>query len=103
MQITIFAKKRQTKEGKSFFTYLSTLTKRNGEEVPIQVKFREDAGQPKGENCPCNIIVEKADANLTRRTYTDSETAEIRESNVLWVSAWKPGDAYVDHSLDDYD
>ena len=103
MQITIFAKKRQTKEGKTFYNYLSTLVSRDGRETPVQVKFRDVAGQPRPENCPCNIIVDKADANLSVREYTDTNTAEIRQSKTLWVSAWENGPEYVDHSLDDYD
>ena len=103
MQLTIFAKKRQTKEGKTFYNYLSTLISRDGRETPVQVKFRDAAGQPRPESCPCNIIVDKANANLSTREYTDSNTAEIRQSKTLWVSAWKNGPEYVDHSLDDYD
>ena len=65
MQITVFAKRRQTKEGKTFFNYLATLTSIYDEEIPCQVKFREGAGQPKPELCPMNIIFDKKDANFT--------------------------------------
>ena len=103
MQITIYAKKRQTNEGKTFYNYLSTLTDRNGNDIPCQVKFREGAGNPRPEQCPMNIAFDKADANLTTREYTDATTAEIRKAHVLWVSKWNPGEEYVDHSLDDFD
>lgn len=103
MQITIFAKRRQTREGKTFFNYLSTLTNRDGVDIPVQVKFREGCGQPKAELCPMNIIFDKASANLSTREYTDSTTAEVRQSRVLWVSEWAQGEEYVDHSLDNFD
>lgn len=103
MQITIFAKRRQTKEGKTFFNYLSTLTNHDGVDIPVQVKFREGCGQPKAELCPMNIVFDKADANLTTREYTNPDTAEIRKARVLWVSKWTQGEEYVDHSLDNFD
>lgn len=103
MIITVFAKRRQTNEGKIFYNYLTTLKNRNGESVPAQVKFRDSAGQPRPEDCPCNIIVEKTDANLSSREYTDENTAEVRVARTLWVTRWDNGPEYVDHSLDDFD
>ena len=43
MELTIFAKKRQSNDGRPFFTYLSTLTRKDGEEIKVQVKFRQAA------------------------------------------------------------
>ena len=111
MEITVFAKKRQTKTGKIFFNYLSTLHKKDGTEVSCDVKFREDAGQPKPEQCPINIVVDKGDCNLVNRKYSRRETDEFTGEVVtmesmrptLWVSAWKQGSAYVDHSMDDFE
>ena len=110
MELTIFAKKRQSNDGRPFFTYLSTLTRKDGEEIKVQVKFRQDCGNPKGELCPMNIIVNKADANLSESRYesttTNPDTGEIvietRKSPVLWVSKWSKGSEYVDKSLDDF-
>lgn len=103
MQITIFAKRRQSNEGKVFYNYLSTLTNREGVDYPVQVKFREDCGQPKADKCPMNIIFDKKNANLTHRQYTNDETGEIRQAYVLWVSEWKEGPEYIDRSLDDFE
>ena len=102
MEITIFAKKRQTKEGKSFYGYITTLKAKNGEEVTMGVRFREECGSPKGEKCPCNIIIEKKDVNISRKHYADEETGEVMESKTLWVTNWKPGSEYVDHSTDEF-
>lgn len=110
MEITIFAKKRQTNTGKVFYNYLSTITKKNGEQTRCVVKFKDDAGQPKPENCPCNIVIEKRDCNMNHAEYTYTETDEFTGEAVektglrstLWVSAWKPGTPYVDHSMDEY-
>lgn len=105
MIITVFAKRQQTKgeQPRTFYNYLATLTNRNGEEMPVQVKFRDEAGQPKPEKCPMNVVIDKADANLVKRQYTVNETGEIRIAHTLWVSKWTEGEPYVDHSLDDYE
>lgn len=103
MIITVFAKRRQTNEGKVFFNYLSTLHNKNGESIPVQLKFRESAGSPRPEECPCNIVVNKEDANLTTREYIDDSTAETRVARTVWITKWKMGEQYVDHSLDDFD
>ena len=50
-----------------------------------------------------NIIVPKTCANLSVEKYTDEETGELLEAARLWVSEWKKGDAYVDHSLDEFE
>lgn len=102
MNLTIFAKRRQTKEGKTFFTYLSTLTNRSGESITVQVKFRDSCGQPKPETCPRCVVVDKSAANLNVKEVTD-DNGVTHVRNVLWVSQWSDGGAYVDHSLDDYD
>lgn len=103
MQITVFAKRGQTKEGKVFFRYLATLVNRNGDKRPVQVKFRDAAGAPRPESCPMNIVFEKTDANMQEREYTVPESGEIRTSFTLWVTRWSEGAPYVDTSLDDYD
>lgn len=104
MNLTIYAKKRTTQDGgKTFYTYLTTLRKKDGEELRCAVKFRQECGNPKGEDCPMNIIVPKSGANLSVERYTDEETGELLEAARLWVSEWKKGEAYVDHSLDDFE
>jgi len=104
MEITVYAKKRTTKEGKTFYSYLSRLTnKRTGQDVTVAVKFRESAGYPDAKSCPMNIKFVKSDGNLTSKPIVDEETGEeIGVSNVLWVSAWEEGAPFVDDSLDDF-
>ena len=102
MELTIFAKKRQTREGKSFFTYLTTLRKIDGTDETVSVKFREDCGSPKPENCPVNIQIDRTGANLSVQHRTDDD-GNVYEVKTLWVSLWVLSDVpYVDHSLDDY-
>ena len=111
MEITLFAKKRTTKEGKTFYNFLSTLTRKDGTELLCTVKFRDDCGLPKPEACPMNILVDKKDCNLSTRKFTrevtDQSTGELvqeqGQSYTLWVSKWAPGSAYVDHSMDDFE
>lgn len=102
MEITIFAKKRTTTDGKPFYGYLSKLKRKDGTELAVSVKFREDCGSPKAEKCPMNIIVDKTKANLTSSEYVREDTGEIAISNTLWVSAWTVGAPYIDTSLDEF-
>ena len=91
MELTIFAKSKTTKEGKPFNTYFAKMTKKDGTELTTEVKFREECGAPK--KCPCNIIVDKKDANLAEKTISYEKDGVEKEAiqRRLWVSAWKEG------------
>lgn len=104
MQIAIFAKKRTTREGKTFYQFLTTLTRHDGTTETMRVAFRDVDGnaQPKPETCPRNIVVERDNANIATTRYTDNETGEVKQRKTLWVTRWEPGEEYVDHSLDEY-
>ena len=102
MKATIFAKKRQTREGKTFYTYLTTLTKKDGGTLTAAVKFRDECGAPKPEQCPVILEVDKSAANLSHKEVTQ-EDGNVFVSYTLWVSDWSLTDEkYVDHSLDDF-
>lgn len=104
MNVVIFAKKMQTKDGKkTFYNYIGTLKKKDGSEDTVSVKFREECGAPDPKNCPCNITVEKDRANISTRDFIREDTGEVITVNTLWVNAWTEGAPYVDHSLDDYE
>lgn len=104
MEITVFAKKRKTKEGKAFTSYLTKLIKKStGEIITATVKFREECGAPKSETCPCNIIIDKKNANLSSREFEREDTGEMATSYSLWISAWEKGSEYIDKSLDDFE
>ena len=104
MQATIFAKKVQKKDGTSFKRYITKLTKADGTEVIMNVKFREECRVP--ANCPCNIVFKKSDANFSEKVqkYTDNKTGEEKESvsKTLWINAWSQGEPYVDTSMDEF-
>ena len=101
MEITVFAKKKQTKAGKTFYVFLTTLTKKDGSEQKAVVKFKEGCAPLKAEDCPVNIIIEKEDANMSQRTYTDAQGDE-KVAYTLWLSKYVMGTPYVDSSMDDY-
>lgn len=101
MTITIFAKKKNTTDGKTFYTYLATLKKKDGTEQTVSVKFRDEAGTPKPEKCPMNIIIDKKNANLSKKDFVKDD-GETYTSFTLWVSEWLQGAPYVDTSLDDF-
>lgn len=100
MLITLFAKKRTTKEGKLFYNYLSTLTTKDGEDIVCRIKFRDSCGSPKPESCPRNIIAKKEDMNYTRKEITNPETGEIVTTHTIWITAWEDGPEYKDTSMD---
>ena len=103
MEIAIFAKKRTGKDGKGFYSYLSTLTKKTGEKVTVAVKFREACGSPNPKDCPMIIGVDKKDANLLSKEFVREDTGEAGQSFTLWVSKWDYIKDYVDTSLDEFD
>lgn len=103
MELAIFAKKRTGNDGRTFYSYLSTLKKKDGTEQTVSVKFREECGKPKPENCPMYINVDKGNANISRKQFIREDTGEAAESVNLWVSAWEQGKPYVDTSLDEYE
>ena len=104
MEITVFAKKRQNAEGKSFTTFLTRMkNKRTGENETLSVKFREECGKPKAEQCPINIVFEKCDGNVSKSVFVKNDTGEECTVSTLWLSKWSEGSKYVDNSLDDYE
>lgn len=102
MELTVFAKKRTTSEGKRFYTYLTQLTrKEDGEHVSVQVKFPEGLA-PKADDCPLNITVDKDKANLAIKK-VETENGEIT-SRTLWVKDYTISEnPFEDNSLDDYE
>lgn len=102
MEITLFAKRRTSKEGKVFFQYLTTLVKKDGNTETMRVCFR-NVDAPKPETCPRNVVVNHDDCNIATRSFTDASTGEKKTAKTLWVAAWENGSEYVDHSLDEYD
>lgn len=103
MEIAIFSKKRTTHEGKTFYSYLATLPRKDGTTQTVSVRFRDEAGNPKPEKCPMNIIIEKSDANMQVKDFVREDTGEAGKSYTMWVSAWREGSAYVDTSMDEFD
>lgn len=99
MQITVFAKKRQTNEEKprTFFTYLTKLINADGDVLTVEVKF-SDCDAPK--NFPCNILIDKGKANLSTKTETSEDGKEYTR-RILWVKSFEMSDdEYKDTSLD---
>lgn len=101
MKITVFKKQVQAKNGNKFGVYSTKLQKKDGTEQYAVVRFLNDVTKP--EEYPAIISVNKSDANLSRKEYTNTDTGEIGYNYTLWVSAYTPtGEKYIDHSLDDF-
>lgn len=102
MKLTIFAKRRTTKEGKPFYTYLTTLKKKTGEKEVVAVKFTEEF-TPNPKDCPMNIEVDKGNANLSNTKVTSEDGREII-SKTLWVKGYELSkEVFKDTSLDEYE
>lgn len=104
MEISIFAKKRNTKDGKkTFYSFITKLPKKDGTSDIVNVKFPED-NAPNVDDCPLNIVISKGKANLSSRTIIDDETGKTFDSKTLWVKDWEISSTpFVDTSLDEYD
>lgn len=101
MMTAVFAKRRVRDDGREYYIYLGRLHKKDGEELPVTVNFRDGIQKPSPKDCPMNIVFDKGNANLNSRTY--EKDGELRTAWSLWVSKWEPGPAYVDDSLDDFE
>ena len=107
-EITIYASKKsyvnEKGENKNFYVY-STRMKKDGTDTYLNVKFKEECGNPSGSKCPMNIVIKKEDVNITEkeRVYTNAEGEEKTIiDHTMWVSKWKEGSPFVDHSTDGY-
>lgn len=97
MKITVFAKERKGKDNNSFLSYLSKLTKNTGEEVTVQLKFSEECGRIKKENCPCIIEVDTSDCSYSERKVIKDDREII--NRVLWINKYtKTDETFVDTS-----
>ena len=103
MKILIYAKKRTTSEGKTFYSYLTKLvSNKTGETVTASVKFAE-CDAPKADMCPCYIEFDKANANLDTKERIDEETGNAFTSKTLWIKKYNlSAEKYVDTSLDEF-
>lgn len=101
MELTVFAKKKTTRDGKPFTTYVSKLHRREGGDVYVEVRFKRDCPLP--PSFPCVIEVPRDYASMSERNVT-REDGTVFTSRRLYVGAWNStGKTYVDHSLDEFE
>ena len=103
MEIAIFAKKRQSNDGRTFYNYLTRLTRKDGTEISAVVKFRSNVTPPDPNICPLYIQFNKDDASFSSKTVVNEDTAEVITRNTLWVHAYQPGRPWVDTSMDEFE
>ena len=117
MKLDIYAKHRtgSRKDGSGktipydFYSYTTKLVRKDGFEVTVAVRFRDNTA-PEGAECPCSILVDRKDMNLSKRTYTvelkDDDgnviDEEEREGQTLWIKKYEMAE-FIDHSLDEFD
>lgn len=100
--VAVFAKKATNSEGRTYTRYFSTLTRRDGSTFTCRVSFKGgEKNSPLYEDCPMNVVVDRSNANLAKKPYTNEETGDTYDVFTLWINKWTEGDPYVDHSLDD--
>ena len=104
MKTTVFAKKVKTNNGKTFFTFVTSMEKKDGSKQYMNVMYSGDDKNKKfdPEDCPVVIEFDKANANVGSTTYTTKE-GEERKRYTLWLKDYTVSEEkYVDHSLDDF-
>lgn len=104
MKTTVFAKKVKTNDGKSFFTFVTSLKKKDGTKQYMKVMYSGDDKNKKfdSEDCPVVIEFDRDKANISTTTYTTKD-GEERKSYTLWLKDYTVSEEkYVDHSLDDF-
>lgn len=98
METTVFAKKRNTKDGKTFETYICKLTRKTtGEVVNAKVVFQKT----KPDHYPINIVFERLSASMSAKNYKKDDETKI--SYTLFLNDWKEGEPWVDRSLEDFE
>lgn len=110
MKINVFGKSIEY-QGKKFPAYTGRLTNKDGTELTVTVKFRQECGGPDLKDCPCQIEFPRQSANLVVKDLKDPEgmplineaTGEVKKSKTLWIAAWEMVGPYIDHSLDDFE
>lgn len=104
MKITLFKKQGTTKDGRKFDYFVGKLNRKDGTSQYVTVKHSGDRRFDFDPNkAPYIIEVDKADANLQAKTWTDRDGNE-RKDYTLWVKNYRVSDEkYVDHSLDDFE
>ena len=104
MKTTVFAKKVKMNDGKTFFTFVTSLEKKDGSKQYMNVMYSGDDKNKKfdSEDCPLVIEFDKANANISSTTYTSKE-GEERKRYTLWLKDYTVSEEkYVDHSLDEF-
>lgn len=91
--ITVFSHTRKTKDGRSFEAYSTTLTKKTGERVYADVKFRRECPLP--THFPATMRVKAG--NVATKTVGD------KLYYILWVVAWEEAEEDEDYNnLDEF-
>lgn len=104
MKTTVFAKKVKTNDGKSFFTFVTSLEKKDGSKQYMNVMYSGDDKNKKfdSEDCPVVIKFDRNNANISTTTYTTKD-GEERKRYTLWLKDYTVSEEkFVDHSLDEF-
>lgn len=104
MKVTLFRKQRTSKDGRKFDIFVSTLDKKDGTKQYVTVKYSggDKSKEFDSTKTPYIIIVEKTNANLQVKHWTD-KNGHDREDVTLWIKDYTvSSEKYVDHSLDEF-
>lgn len=99
MNVSVFKRIVQGRNGISFPVYTAKLTKKTGENVFARCHFNKSCKIP--ESFPTVIKVEQGDANTSTTTYTGKDGAEHEQLH-LWIKNYSSEEHYIDHVLDDF-
>ena len=101
MKIDVFAKKITTKNGKTFYKKISTLTNKEGEKIYVDVRIPEEEESKLG-NLQKTITFDKHNANMTTKE-VDGKDGKTYTNRTLWIKKIDTVNDYIDTSLDDFE
>lgn len=102
MQITVFKKLRNKKEGGTFDVYITRLKRKTGSFQSMEVKCRKTCANLGVLSMPANIIIDTSQCNIAVREFVNSD-GELKKAYQLWIGGWeKSKDEYKDTSMEDY-
>ena len=94
MEITIFSKKTESKDGRKYNRHFARIN-----DEFYDVRFVADKGCNEPAKCPCNIVVQPGEVSVKVRKLTEGNHAG-ETFKTLYVYKYTEGTPFVDTSAD---
>ena len=94
MDITIFSKKTESKDGRKYNRHFTRIG-----DTFYDVRFVADRGCKEPASCPCNITVQPGEISVKKRVLTEGKHAG-ETFMTIYVYKYADGNPFVDTSAD---